>query len=100
MHDRRQHETRRSGRRAVIQESKGEPRAYVDLVQPLLDAHDVAKLLGGISESQVDQLRESAELPAVDLSVSDPAKRRKGLWRYDPAAVRSWWQKRENGGGA
>ena len=84
----------------MIDESKGEPRAYVDLVQPLLDAHDAGELLGGISESQVDQLRESAGLPAVDLSVGDPNKRKKGLWRYDPVAVRSWWQKRQSGGAA
>ena len=50
----------------VVSESKAEPRAYVDLAQPLLDAHDVGKLLGGISESQVDQLRESAGLPASE----------------------------------
>jgi hypothetical protein len=88
-------------RASRFSQSPTEPTPMIaDIVQPLLDAHDAGELLGGISESQVDQLRESAGLPAVDLSVGDPTKRKKGLWRYDPVAVRAWWQKRQSGDAA
>ncbi len=72
-----------------------------DIVQGLLDAEQTGqKLLGKISAHQVDRLRECAGLPAIDLSVGNPNKRKKGLWRYDPLAVRAWWRKRQSGGAA
>ncbi len=71
-----------------------------DVVQPLLDAAGTGKLLGGISAHQVDRLRQRAGLPAVDLSIGTPGRRAKGLYRFDPVAVRSWWQTRQRGGTA
>lgn len=72
-----------------------------DIVQGLLDAEQTGqKLLGGISEHQVDRLRQFAGLPAIDLSVGTPGRRAKGLFRYDPVAVREWWRRRQNGGAA
>jgi hypothetical protein len=72
-----------------------------DIVQGLLDAEQTGqKLLGGISDHQVDRLRQHAGLPAIDLSVGTPGRRAKGLFRYDPVAVRAWWQRRQNGGAA
>ena len=75
-------------------------RVYVDIVQPLLDDKGAGKLLGGISPAQVKKLRLHAGLPFVDLSVGDPMRRKKGLYAFDPAALRAWWQARQNGGGA
>lgn len=72
-----------------------------DVVQGLLDAEQTGKkLLGDISAHQVDRLRQHAGLPAIDLSVGSPGRRAKGLFRYDPVAVRAWWQKRQSGGAA
>jgi hypothetical protein len=59
-----------------------------------MDAETTGKFLGNISAAQVDKLRLRAGLPAVDVSVGDPTRRKKGLWKYDPLAVREWWQKR------
>jgi hypothetical protein len=67
-----------------------------DIVQPLLDAEGAGKLLG-VSAAQIDKLRQQAGLPCVDLALGNPGRRPKGLYRFDPLALRSWWQKRSGG---
>jgi hypothetical protein len=64
-----------------------------DIVQPLLDSEGAGKLLG-VSASQIDKLRQQADLPSIDLGVCNPGRRPKGLYRFDPMALREWWRKR------
>jgi len=61
----------------------------------LVDAHDMASILG-VEVSVVEALRETANLPAMDLS--PPAWKGDPLIRYNPDDVRAWAaQQREVG---
>jgi hypothetical protein len=73
---------------------ESEQRVHADIVQPLLDAEGAGKLLG-VSAAQIDKLRLHAGLPCIDLAIGNPGRRPKGLFRYDPLALRSWWLSRQ-----
>lgn len=64
-----------------------------EIIQPLLDVKGCARLLG-VSPEMVERLRLKAGLPAIDLSLRNPHRRPKHLWRFDPVEVRTWWRQR------
>ena len=86
--------------RIALPPAPAEPAPLIaDIVQPLLDAEGAGKLLG-VSAAQIDKLRQKAGLPCVDLAVGNPGRRPKGLYRFDPLALREWWRERQSGGAA